>query len=614
MANYNQLRNAIVAVIRQNGNNEITGDLLQGSLLSMITALGTGFNYVGLANPGTNPGTPDPNVFYLTNGNGIYAGFGGLNVVDDEAAFLKWNGAWVKETTNIATQSWVNGRGYVAASSLFENGLIKASLLPGFVDDVKEYPSLARFPRPGESDKIYIATDTNKQYRWSGTQYVEISKSLALGHTASTAYPGDEGLANANAIATLNGYFTNGVANSALKLANSRTLWGQNFDGSANILGNMSNVGQMTFSTQTNKHDVDLEVVEIDGQRYLHTHLPFFSDSQIAAGGIGTGGGGGGTGTVTAIQIGTGGTIYEPVSGSTTIVIPSYPTRDSLGLKALAFYDSVPLALGYTPYNASNPSGYISSIDYTMVINALGYTPARSSDLDNYLSKYGGTLDGDLTITDFLDVDGSFSVGGIAGFNDTVYLYKKTECQTISFEFADTVGGNNGGFRIGRFDETLGGLKMQFGQTGTKLEIINYGWTNALLSFSDSGNLSISGNFVASGQVVAGQASDARLKDNIKRLNDITILRFLRPVEFDWNATATAKCAQLSGHDVGLIAQEVAPFIPSAISDIFGDYMRIDYTKVVPYLICGWQNHEDEIYRLRARVAELEKEVIKLKS
>lgn len=90
------------------------------------------------------------------------------------------------------------------------DGKVPASQLPSYVDDVLEYASTAVFPVTGESGKIYIATDTNKTYRWSGTGYVEISESLALGETASTAYAGNKGKENADAIAKKPGEITTG--------------------------------------------------------------------------------------------------------------------------------------------------------------------------------------------------------------------------------------------------------------------------------------------------------------------------------------------------------------------------------------------------------------------
>lgn len=72
---------------------------------------------------------------------------------------------------------------------------LKTSILPSFVDDVLEYNNLASFPVSGEAGKIYVAKDTNLTYRWSGSAYVEISSSLAIGTTSSTAFAGDRGAA-----------------------------------------------------------------------------------------------------------------------------------------------------------------------------------------------------------------------------------------------------------------------------------------------------------------------------------------------------------------------------------------------------------------------------------
>lgn len=85
---------------------------------------------------------------------------------------------------------------YSALGSAFASlidGKVPASQLPSYVDDVLEYANFAAFPATGESGKIYVALDTNKTYRWSGSAYVEISASLALGETSSTAYRGDRG-------------------------------------------------------------------------------------------------------------------------------------------------------------------------------------------------------------------------------------------------------------------------------------------------------------------------------------------------------------------------------------------------------------------------------------
>lgn len=85
-------------------------------------------------------------------------------------------------------------------AELDSTGKVPAAQLPSYVDDVLEFSTKAQFPQTGETGKIYVAKDTNLTYRWTGTQYLEISQSLALGETPSTAYPGDKGKTNRDAL------------------------------------------------------------------------------------------------------------------------------------------------------------------------------------------------------------------------------------------------------------------------------------------------------------------------------------------------------------------------------------------------------------------------------
>lgn len=99
---------------------------------------------------------------------------------------LRWNSATLRfETFNVTTA--------LAGKADLVGGKIPTSQLPAYVDDVLEYANLATFPATGETGKIYVALDTNLTYRWSGSAYIEISKSLALGETSDTAYRGDRG-------------------------------------------------------------------------------------------------------------------------------------------------------------------------------------------------------------------------------------------------------------------------------------------------------------------------------------------------------------------------------------------------------------------------------------
>lgn len=119
MGNYEQLKQAVSNVIKTNGTQAITGQVLQNTLLTMINSLGGNYQFVGIAATNTNPGTPDQNVFYIA-GDGTYTNFANISVNMGELAVLKWNGAWSKQTVrvglppnelNISTLYPANGEG-----------------------------------------------------------------------------------------------------------------------------------------------------------------------------------------------------------------------------------------------------------------------------------------------------------------------------------------------------------------------------------------------------------------------------------------------------------------------------------------------------------------------
>ena len=100
------------------------------------------------------------------------------------------------EISRLASVDNFDNSGNVAAlanKADLVGGVVPSAQLPSFVDDVLEFANLASFPVTGESGKIYVAIDVNKSYRWSGSIYVHLDDSIALGETSSTAYRGDRG-------------------------------------------------------------------------------------------------------------------------------------------------------------------------------------------------------------------------------------------------------------------------------------------------------------------------------------------------------------------------------------------------------------------------------------
>ncbi len=106
MANYSNLKAAVQDVIKTNGNNEITGAILQSTLLSLINSIGDDYLFAGLATQSTNPGSPDQNVFYL-GGAGTYANFGtSITVPDGCICAFKYNGSWTKEIIEVGSGAY----------------------------------------------------------------------------------------------------------------------------------------------------------------------------------------------------------------------------------------------------------------------------------------------------------------------------------------------------------------------------------------------------------------------------------------------------------------------------------------------------------------------------
>lgn len=103
MGNYEQLKQAVSDVIKTNGNQEITGAILQNALLTIISTIGNNFTYAGIATPTTNPGTPDANVFYIAGTSGVYPNFRRITVEIGEAVIFEWRGKWEKKVIGLAT-------------------------------------------------------------------------------------------------------------------------------------------------------------------------------------------------------------------------------------------------------------------------------------------------------------------------------------------------------------------------------------------------------------------------------------------------------------------------------------------------------------------------------
>lgn len=112
MANNQDLKTAIANVIKTNSNNEITGELLQNALLSIINHFGAGAVFAGVAIPNTIPISLDVNSFYIANENGTYVNFGGYTNTDNKfVVFRNKTGSFeMIFSANIKGEDGINGK------------------------------------------------------------------------------------------------------------------------------------------------------------------------------------------------------------------------------------------------------------------------------------------------------------------------------------------------------------------------------------------------------------------------------------------------------------------------------------------------------------------------
>lgn len=167
MANWSDLKSAVASIIKTNGAQQITGQLLQNVLNNIISNVGLNSTFAGIATPETNPGTPDGNVFYFATTVGTYSNFNGIVIEAGEAVILDWKGSWQKKKLGFATEE-----------RLFDIGSA-TSYISGF----KEYgyinPSNGIILNPGGND-----INHNKFFN---TGYLKINRNKRIVFRADTA-------------------------------------------------------------------------------------------------------------------------------------------------------------------------------------------------------------------------------------------------------------------------------------------------------------------------------------------------------------------------------------------------------------------------------------------
>lgn len=216
-------------------------------------------------------------------------------------------------------------------ATLDSGGKVPSSQLPAYVDDVLEYANQAAFPATGETGKIYVALDTNKTYRWSGSAYIYITSgavdSVAGKTGVVTLVKGDVGLGNVDntSDATKN---IGGNAATATQLATARTIgmtgdvtWtSAGFNGSANVTGVATLANSGVDAGTYGKVTVNVKGLVTAGAALAAADIPSLDTGKLTTGTlpIARGGTGGATADAARTALGIGSMATRNVTISTT--------------------------------------------------------------------------------------------------------------------------------------------------------------------------------------------------------------------------------------------------------------------------------------------------------
>jgi len=228
----------------------------------------------------------------------------------------------------------------------------------------------------------------------------------------------------------------------------------------------------------------------------------------------------------------------------------------------------VTTALGFTPYNSTNPSGYITASG--SITGSSGSCTGNAATATKWATGRTIALTGDVT-------------GTSAAFDGSAAL-----------SFAATLA--NSGVTAGTYSKVTVDAK---GRVTTGASLASADVTGALgytpankAGDSFTGSISVSGSITATGDITA--YSDARLKADVETITGaLDRVRKLRGVTFSRRDTGN--------RGVGLIAQELARIVPEAVMTHEDGLLSVAYGNLVGVLIEAVKDLADKVDRLEAQ-------------
>lgn len=165
MANYTSLKAAIANVIKQNGKNEITGNLLQQTLFSMVNALGLGQQFRGMATFGTNPTGADSPQFWFATNLGTYTNFNNFTLTRGIAILSNATGIWNGVQIDIPNMLDINNYATQASPTLnYVQGYIDSSRYVYVPSTNPDHKCIKLNVKPGQV--LYVTNDRSDNHNY----------------------------------------------------------------------------------------------------------------------------------------------------------------------------------------------------------------------------------------------------------------------------------------------------------------------------------------------------------------------------------------------------------------------------------------------------------------
>ena len=395
----------------------------------------------------------------------------------------------------------------------------------------------------------------------------------------------------------------------ATKLESSRIIWGQSFDGTNNISGELNGCTRVMNSSSQ-----PIYLGNADNSSWVYTQ-DIASQQGESYWAINQSG----NSRFKKVNIG----YTRPNEGSFPLNVQGTVSSTSLSTQNIRIECDNNGVLGGrgSEINNYNSSLYLQHSSSTNLVCCVG---GGNMGIGTFSPSRKLSVVGDISVDSIYANNWYRSYGNNGWYSETysggiymedttwVRIYNKKSLYVTGTIFADGINnhGHNYGYivinKLGSYYAAIGGNgaidEIKFGKSG-----IDGAWVTGNI------NWRFEGNIVATGEVTAYGSSDIRLKTNIQPLRALDTVRKMNVVEYDWNEKALSLRNSNTAHGYGLIAQELEELIPEVVThDMYGKgYMGIDYRNLVPFALSAIQQVDDEVTALKKRVKELEDKLSK---